>query len=560
MRPMLLALQLLPACAMAQEAGLPQGGQGALPRKGLQALRTTDPIVADGALNEPAWASAAVATDFIQNEPRPNEPSRYRTEVRVLFSDHALHIGAILFDRPDSVMLRLSGRDQLGITDWFSITLDPYKSGRNGFQFAVTAAGVQFDAIVANEQADENWNAVWHSAAAIVEQGWVAEVTIPYSAFRFPKADAHGWSVQFMRLVGRSREKSAWNPIDPLQEGWLRQCGVLTGIGDIDAPLRLMLLPYASAYVQHHHASDPGASPWARTLNGGMDVKLGLSDAYTLDMTLIPDFGQVVSDNVVLNLSPFEVFYNENRQFFTEGTELFQRGGIFYSRRIGGAPKLRGDLYASLGEGDRIVDDPGVSKLINATKISGRGAKGLGFGMLNAITRATYGTIADSLGNERRVLTDPLTNYNVIVLDQQLPHNSYASAINTNATREGPVADANTTAIDFVLNNKARTLKGSGAARLSQQYGDGVPRLPGHAIEARLDKTGGAWTYGSAYSEVSPRFNPNDLGYWRFTNYRGAEWGLSYTSYKPKSPWQRWGASFEGEYLRVIEPGHFFNL
>ncbi|MBK7944978.1 MAG: hypothetical protein IPJ85_06580 [Flavobacteriales bacterium] len=176
---------------------------------------------------------------------------------------------------------------------------------------------------------------------------------------------------------------------------------MVTGINGIDAPFRLMLLPYASAYAQHFPTDEPGESDWNSSFNGGMDVKLGLGDAYTLDMTLIPDFGQVVSDNVVLNLSPFEVYFNENRQFFTEGTELFQRGNVFYSRRIGGVPLLRGNLYSSLQEGEAVTEDPGVSKLINATKISGRGAKGLGFGVLNAVTRATYGTITDSTGATR---------------------------------------------------------------------------------------------------------------------------------------------------------------
>jgi len=560
MRRLVTAFLLAPTLLVAQASSPRPSTDTTLVCKNLTAARAVERIVVDGVLDEPSWATAAIGHEFVQNEPRPNEPSNYRSEVRVLFSDHAIHVAAVLFDKPDSVMMRLSGRDQLGITDWFGIVLDPYESGRNGFEFVVTAAGVQLDAIVANEQEDENWNAVWHSATKRTEQGWVAEMSIPYSAFRFPKAQEHVWSVQFMRLVGRTREKSFWNPIDPLKEGWLRQCGVLTGINGIDSPLRLMLLPYASAYAQHFPQNDPNESDWSSTFNGGMDVKLGLSDAYTLDMTLIPDFGQVVSDNVVLNLSPFEVYFNENRQFFTEGTELFQRGGIFYSRRIGGTPKLRGDLYNILNAGDRIVDDPGVSKLLNATKVSGRGATGLGFGLLNAITRATYGTIADSLGDERRVLTDPLTNYNVLVVDQQLPNNGYASVINTNVTRDGTAVDANTTAVDFVLNNKARSLKGTGVGRVSQQYGDGVARDPGYSFTAGLDKTGGSWTYGAEYNEVSPRFNPNDLGFWQFTNYRGVEYGLNYTNYKPKKPWQRWGASLEGEYLRVVQPDHFFNF
>ena len=528
--------------------------------KNLTASRALERIVVDGVLDEPSWATAAIGSEFVQNEPRPNEPSNYRSEVRVLFSDHAIHVGAVLHDSPDSVMMRLSGRDQIGITDWFGIALDPYQSGRNGFEFIVTAAGVQFDAIVANELEDENWHAVWQSATRITEQGWVAEMSIPYSAFRFPKAQDHTWSIQLMRLVGRSREKSFWNPIDPLKEGWLRQCGTLSGIKGVDAPLRLMLLPYASAYAQHFPQEDPGQSDWTSSFNGGMDVKLGLSDAYTLDMTLIPDFGQVVSDNVVLNLSPFEVQFNENRQFFTEGTELFQRGNVFYSRRIGGVPLLRNDLYASLRPGETVINDPGVSKLLNATKISGRGAKGLGIGVLNAVTRATYGTIRDSIGGTREVLTDPLTNYNVVVADQQLPNNGYVSLINTNVLRDGATYDANTTAIDLLLNNKKRTIQGAAIGRISQQYEPGMDRAPGYSYELGIGKTGGALTYSSSYEEFSPEYDPNDLGFWPWVNYRSVEPEVEYVKYKPKGPWQRWGIGFNGEYSRVIRPDHFFNF
>lgn len=553
MRAALLAFLLTPALVLAQDT--------TLLCKNLTALRTMDRIAVDGVLDEAIWATSPIGDEFVQNEPRPNEPAAQRSTVRVVYDDVALYVGAVLYDpHPDSVMMRLSGRDQIGITDWFGITLDPYESGRNGFEFITTAAGVQFDAIVANEEEDENWNAVWQSAARIVPEGWAVEMRIPYSAFRFPKAEEHVWSVQFLRLVGRTREKTFWNPIDPLKEGWLRQCGVLTGVNGVKAPLRLMLYPYASAYAQHFPQTDPNESDWSSTFNGGMDVKLGLSDAYTLDMTLIPDFGQVVSDNVVLNLSPFEVQFNENRQFFTEGTELFQRGDLFYSRRIGGVPLLRGDLYADLQPGETVTDDPGVSKLLNATKISGRGKKGLGIGLLNAVTRATYGTITDSLGNTREVLTDPLTNYNVVVADQQLPNNGYVSLINTNVTRDGATYDANSTALDFVLNNQARSLQAAGIMRVSQQYGPGMDRDPGYSYMASLEKTGGSWTYGAEYSAVSPDFDPNDLGFWQYTNLYAVEWGLDYTNYKPRSPWQRWGMALEGEYLRAMQPDHFVNF
>lgn len=560
MRLLALAALAVPLMLCGQVSSSRLSADSKLVCKNLTAMPAIERIVVDGVLDEPSWSTAPVGTEFVQNEPKPNEPSAFRTEVRILFSDHAIHVGAVLYDKPDSVMMRLSGRDQIGITDWFGIVLDPYESGRNGFEFIVTAAGVQFDAIIANEEEDENWHAVWQSAARITEQGWVAEMSIPYSAFRFPERQDHVWSMQLMRLVGRTREKSFWNPIDPLKEGWLRQCGVLTGVSGIKAPLRLMLYPYASGYAQHFPNDDPEASDWTSTFNGGMDVKFGLSDAYTVDMTLIPDFGQVVSDNIVLNLSPFEVQFNENRQFFTEGTELFQRGNLFYSRRIGGVPHFRGDLYDALGDGDRVVEDPGVSKLMNATKVSGRGRKGLGIGVLNAVTRDIYSTISDSTGVERQVLTDPLTNYCVIVADQQLPNNGYASLINTNVLRDGEYYDANATAIDFVLNNKSRSIQGSGVARVTQQFGPGIDRDPGYSYRAKLGKTGGAFTYNAAYDEYSPNYDPNDLGFWPWTNYRSIQPVVNFTRYKPKAPFQRWGLGFNGEYSRVIQPDHFFNL
>ncbi len=553
MRASVLLLLCWPLWCQAQTSGLLC--------KNIKAVRTTERITVDGVLDELIWSTAPVGDEFVQNEPQPNEPATMNSSVRVVYDDVAIHVGAQLLDpRPDSIMQRLGARDDLGITDWFGITIDPYRSGRNGFAFTVSAANVQSDAIVANEEEDGNWNAVWESATRVNNEGWIVEMTIPYSAFRFPKGEEQTWSVQFVRTVGRTREKTFWNPIDPLQEGWLRQCGTISGIKDVQAPLRLMLYPYVSAYAQHFPQNDPTVKDWSSTFNGGMDVKVGLNDAYTLDMTLIPDFGQVVSDNVVLNLSPFEVQYNENRQFFTEGTELFQRGGIFYSRRIGGEPLLRGALYEAAGAGETVTEDPGVSKLINATKVSGRGAKGFGLGVLNAITRATYGTLTDSAGTTRAVLTDPLTNYSVIVADQQVKNNGYVSLINTNVMRDGSVYDANSTALDFLLNNKARSIQGGGVVRISQKFGDGVDNTTGYSYTAGLSKTGGSWTYGAEYNEVSPEFDPNDLGFWQFTNNRGVQSELSYTNYRPKVPWQRWGVTLEGEYLRVVRPDHFFNF
>ena len=164
MRAALFAFLLVPALALAQDT--------TLLCKNLTALRTMERIAVDGVLDEAIWATAPIGNEFVQSEPRPNEPALYDSKVQVVYDDVALYVGALLYDpHPDSVMMRLSGRDQIGITDWFGITLDPYESGRNGFEFITTAAGVQLDAIVANESEDENWNAVWESAARLVAEG-----------------------------------------------------------------------------------------------------------------------------------------------------------------------------------------------------------------------------------------------------------------------------------------------------------------------------------------------------------------------------------------------------
>lgn len=530
-------------------------------RKQLTALRAVAPISIDGVLDEGPWLAAPVSNGFIQYEPRPNVPASKDTEVRVLFDDGAVYIGAHLLDpRVDSLMFRLWQRDDVDIGDWFDIVIDPYRSGRNGFEYLVSAANVQTDMIVAEDEEDVAWDAVWESAVGLTPTGWIVEVKIPFSAIRFPNTPVQTWGINFVRHVGRTREKSFWSPLDPLVEGFLAQCGECHGISDVRPPARLLLYPYASVYVEHYPFHLQGVSDWSRSFNGGMDVKYGLSDAYTLDMTLVPDFGQVVSDNVVLNLSPFEVQYNENRQFFTEGTELFQRGGLFYSRRVGGEPLLREAAYDSLDAGETVVEDPATSRLINATKISGRGRKGLGVGFFNAITSPTHATVRDSLGNEREVLTDPLTNYNVLVVDQLLRNNSEVSITNTNVLRDGRVYDANATALAFTANNRARTLKVGGLVAGTWKFDATEDQRPGHRAKLDVMKTGGNWNYGTLLLRTDRYFDPNDLGIFFLTNIQGAQPFVNYTNYAPKGPWQRWNVGLEGEYLRVIEPDHFHNL
>ncbi len=168
----------------------------------------------------------------------------------------------------------------------------------------------------------------------------------------------------------------------------MNQEGDLTGIEKVTPPVRLSFYPYLShSYVNHYPYNTPGIKNTAISVDGGMDVKYGINESFTLDMTLVPDFGQVQSDNQILNLTPFEVKYKENRPFFTEGTELFNKGNLFYSRRVGGQPINYSAAYDDLKPGETVVKNPTETRLYNATKLSGRLASGLGIGVFNASKR-----------------------------------------------------------------------------------------------------------------------------------------------------------------------------
>ena len=185
-----------------------------------------------------------------------------------------------------------------------------------------------------------------------------------------------------------------------------------------------------------------------------MDVKYGINESFTLDATLIPDFAQVQSDNVVLNLSPFDIKFEDYRPFFTEGTELFNKAGIFYSRRIGDAPSgAYGVLQLATSSPDyAIIKNPGITRLYNATKFSGRTKNNLGIGILNSLTVPMYAEIRNDLNDSTlRILTEPLTNYNIIVLDQALKNRSSITFTNTNVLRKGNNRNANVAALDISL-------------------------------------------------------------------------------------------------------------
>ncbi|GAB2861726.1 DUF5916 domain-containing protein [Hymenobacter ruber] len=536
-----LGLALAPALAQTPTAPADtKDAATAAPKRQLAALRIAQPIKLDGVLDEAVWREALPATDFIQNRPKPGPHEKYPTEVRVLYDDAAIYVGAIMHDvAADSIPRELTARDNFGNTDFIGIFLDTYHDQLNGYAFFVTTGGVQMDARYSPAGGEDfNWNAVWESRTTLRGTDWVAEMRIPYSAIRFSTADVQHWGLNFMRQRKRDNAAYFWNEVKPQVDGFVNQWGNLTGVQGVKPPLRLSLTPYVSGYVNHNPLSADGTKRLTTRFNGGADIKWGINESFTLDATLVPDFGQVQSDNQVLNLSPFEVQFNENRPFFTEGTELFNKGNLFYSRRVGATPV--GFYNVTAGTNEIITSNPSETPLLNATKVSGRTSKGLGVGIFNALSNDTYATIRNTeTGQERQILTQPFSNYNIAVLDQSLKNNSYLSLINTNVTRAGSTYDANVTGGLFRFANKANRYAIDGRAIYSRRRGtefgntDQINDQDGYKYRVGVGKISGNFTWNLSHGIESDTYNPNDLGILFGNNNITESLDLSYGKYQP---------------------------
>ncbi|XVJ66513.1 MAG: carbohydrate binding family 9 domain-containing protein [Lacibacter sp.] len=562
----LIAGFLLTVCSInAQTSAKPKPEfTGKIPPRQLVAKRTTQKIVIDGELNDEAWKDASIATDFVEFRPTVGAPedAAAKTVTYIMYSDDGIYFGGYVHERSkDSIATELKGRDGFGNNDFIGLILDTYKDNLNGFEYFITPLNEQWDAKVApnpnGNQEDFSWNAVWQSGAKIHEDGWSFEMFIPYGAIRFGKKEVQDWGINITRRRQKTGQQFMWSPIDPTVNGFLTQEGYWNGLTNIKPPIRLQFSPYFSTYVNHFPANQPGIKNTTTQVNGGMDVKYGINQAFTLDATLIPDFGQVQSDNQVLNLTPFEVQFNENRTFFTEGTELFSKGNLFYSRRIGGSPLHLYDVYGQLNSNEKIIRNPTESKLINASKISGRTQKGLGIGVLNAITKAQHATIENINSKEQRTIeTDPLTNYNILVLDQTLKYNSSISLINTNVMRSGNDYDANVTAGLFSLNDKKNTWNVSGKLAYSQLLGylpEGKNKN-GYNHNLSFGKTSGRLNF-NVWQELSDtKYTHRDLGYFTNNNFLDHGFWANYRWIKPKDWYNRIFLNMNGRVSKLFTP------
>ncbi len=501
-------------------------------KKTTEALYISTPLTIDGILDEPVYAQAKAAVDFLQIQPYNGKPSFQPTEVRIFYDQTAIYVGAMMYDSaPDSIYNFFSERDNIGSSDYFGIYFDPYNQGQLAYGFFITPAGVQTDLKAIKAEYDneyENWNAVWQSKTRVTDKGWIVEMRIPYSALRFPEKGGGTWGLNIFRNIRRYNSNNSWNFLNREVSGFIHQEGQLTGIKDIRPPVRLSLSPYAAAYTEF---KGDGSSP-EYTYKGGMDLKYGISESFTLDMMLIPDFGQIQSDDKQLNLSPYEIYYDEKRQFFTEGTELFQRADVFYSRRIGSTPFYSEKPEEELVAAEKVIYNPTETQLINATKVSGRTPSGWGLGMLNAISVPSFAKVRDSItGVERKIEVQPYSNYNVAVIDKSLKNNSYFSLINTNMTLFNDPFRANVTATDFQIRNKKKTfaIKGKGGISTRNENGKETGFFSGLSV----DKNSGKLLYGISELIHSDKYNPNDLGYLQRNNDMVTESYINYNIIEP---------------------------
>lgn len=429
LRRSLCALLLaLPFSAIAQTSvpATSRAAGGAAQTLRAVALSAAEAPRLDGRLDEAVWASAPKAADFVQRVPTPGAPSRERTEAAVLYADDALYVGFKCWVAdPSTLVARLARRDAFVGSDRVSVSFDSYDDDRTGFVFGVTAAGVEQDLLLYNDtNEDSSWDAVWEGKTARFEDetgaGYTVEMRIPFSQLRYATGPGpEVWGIQFQRRIPATGEDVFWAPILPDVDGIVSRFGRLEGLDVQRAPRQVEILPYAVTQLNRApgNPDNPFYAENDLQPNVGFDAKVGLSSNLTLTATVNPDFGQVEADPAVVNLSQYEVFFEERRPFFVEGVDIFNYGRtrtnnvsfrptFFYSRRIGRSP-VRGvrpdDVIA-------YVDSPTQTTIASAAKVSGKVGP-WSVGLLDAVTLEENARYITADGDQLATPVEPLSNY-----------------------------------------------------------------------------------------------------------------------------------------------------
>lgn len=508
-------------------------------KRSLQASRTASPVI-DGVPNEEAWLQAEEATEFYQFEPREGMPATERSSVRLLYDDDYIYIAGWMYDtEPSKIVRKLARRDDEVEVDAFTVMIDSYFDRKTAYVFGVNASGSQIDGIITNDgqsfggrrrgsfSINRSWDAVWLSEVAEHDWGWSLEMRIPYSMLRFSEAEQQRWGINFRRYISRKAEIADWVMVPRTQSGYVSHFGVLTGIERIRPHRNIQILPYSLGKYQTGPGINP-RFPRSATYDAGADFKIGIANNFTLDATINPDFGQIDADPAELNLSTYETFFPERRQFFIEGVQIFDFNlgmgdAILYTRRIGA-----------------------LRPIIGALKLSGRSSEGFSIGMLNAVTGRDWG---------------PERNFAVIRAKKELNTNSYIGSILTSFTEfsdPSAVVQNWTGGADWDIRLDNNTYAAAGEAVFSNRL-IADHRETGYGGRLSFDKIAGIMTFHSGIRAFSPEFNLNDVGRLRRSDYisGNAGFGYSLNNNEPFGPFRRarvrlshWSTmNFAGRYL-----------
>jgi hypothetical protein len=355
-------------------------------RKQAHATRVANgSIRLDGALDEAAWSSARAIGDFVQREPVQGAPPTDPMDVRIVYDDEAIYVGARMQSSGD-VRAPLGRRDDNDQAEHVLVSLDTYLDRRTASTFGVTAAGVRLDLYASSDDLDsrdDGYSPVWGAEVSRDGASWAAEMRIPFSQLRFNERSPQVWGLNIERRVPARNEQVFWSLIPHTETKWASLFGDLHGIDDIRPRRRLELLPYVAGASQVIGARDRG-NPFTSDANlegrAGLDLKMGLGSNLTLEATVNPDFGQVEADPAEVNLSAVETFFAERRPFFLEGADLLTGypNNFFYSRRVGAAPP-------GIADG-QYVDRPRAATILGAAKLTGRLQSGTSIGVLSGVT------------------------------------------------------------------------------------------------------------------------------------------------------------------------------
>jgi hypothetical protein len=318
--------------------------------KHAEAVRTNQPIRLDGVLDEPAWELAPIVSDFYQQQPAEFELATRRTEVRFLYDDEMLYVGAVLYDsEPERLIINELKRDFSGSSgDGFGLLLDTFRDRRSAYGFLTNPGGAQRESLGYDNgrRNDANWHGVWFVRTSIRDDGWSAEYAIPFKTLRFPEGASQEWGMNMVRWARRANETSTWAPV-PRQFSHYNSAyaGTLRGIANAEPGRNLQIKPFLTGQAARGPIGQPA---WDPDGDGGVDLKWGITSSMLLDATWRTDFSQVEADEQQINLTRFSLFFPEKREFFLESPSAFQVGLVennnetarrelvpFFSRRIG---------------------------------------------------------------------------------------------------------------------------------------------------------------------------------------------------------------------------------